>query len=338
MVEPEIPAEVLAAARARADARARRDWATADRLRAEIEAAGYRVVDEGTRFELTPAHPPDVVDDGLVRYGSSVSVPSRLDEPPTGVATIVMVATDDTVDVVKAAGSMAEHAPDGTQVVIVAVAPSREQEAALRRVDAVDSGAPGVQTEVVFTSAPLGHAAALNAGIRRAAAPVVVLLDAGVEATGDFVTPLVDALADPSVGVAGGSGLTSADLRRFDAAPAGDVDAVALDCLAFRRDDARVRGPLDEAFTLPRHLDVWWSLVLRDEGEGATARRAVAMDLPLVRHEHRGQMPMDRAERERLSKRSFYRVIRRFGHRRDLLVRPGPADWRAARAGGREGR
>src|SRR3954447_6452312 len=119
MVEPEIPREVLAAAHERADARARRDWATADRLRAEIEAAGYRGVGEGTRLELTPAHPRDVVDDGLVRYGSSVSVPSRLDEPPTGVATVVMVAMADTVDVVKATGSMADHAPDGTQVVIV---------------------------------------------------------------------------------------------------------------------------------------------------------------------------------------------------------------------------
>ena len=64
----------------------------------------------------------------------------------------------------------------------------------------------------------------------------------------------------------------------FDDAPAGDVDAIEGYCIAFRRADVAARGPLDEHFRFYRNLDIWWSLVLRDEGEGTAPRRAVAVD------------------------------------------------------------
>jgi hypothetical protein len=148
----------------------------------------------------------------------------------------------------------------------------------------------------------------------------VVVLGATVEPRGDLVSPLRTALDDPTVGVAGAWGVVSRDLRRFEEAGPGDVDAIEGDCLAFRRGDYVERGPLDERFRLDRNLDLWWSLVLRDEGEGREPRRAVALDLPLVRHE-RGPTATAEAERVRLSKRNFYRVIDRFGHRRDLATR-----------------
>ena len=50
-------------------------------------------------------------------------------------------------------------------------------------------------------------------------------------------------------------------------------------------------------------------------------RRAVSLDgLPLVRHEHRGYTSLPDDERDRQSKRNFYRIIDRFGWRRDLLI------------------
>jgi hypothetical protein len=147
----------------------------------------------------------------------------------------------------------------------------------------------------------------------------VILLDPSVEPTGDIVTPLVDALEDPTVAVAGGWGIVSADLRKFTDAPRGDVDAIEGYALAFRRDDAQTRGPLDERFRFYRNLDIWWSLVLRDEGPGAPPRRAVSVEIPAVRHEHRGWTSLPEEERDRLSKRNFYRIIDRFGNRRDLV-------------------
>jgi hypothetical protein len=309
-----IPDEVLDAAHARARAREARDWTEADRLRAEIEAAGWKIADRGTDFALTPAAPPDVAEGDRVRYGSSAGVPSRLEESPTGVATVVLVATEWPDDLARAITGLRRDAPAETSIVVVANAPSPEQGTALESI-ANEAG-----TEVVWTSERVGQATALNIGLRRAIAPVVVVQDTSVEPTGDIVTPLVRALDDPTVAVAGGWGITSADLRRFEAAPPGDVDAIEAYALAFRREDVAARGPLDEHFRFYRNLDIWWSLVLRDEGEGMSPRRAVAVELPAVKHEHRGWSSLPDQERERQSKRNFYRIIDRFGARRDLLI------------------
>ena len=123
----------------------------------------------------------------------------------------------------------------------------------------------------MWTSERLGHAAATNIGIRRVEAPVVILLDTSLEPTGDFVTPLVRALDDEPVAVAGGWGITSTDLRTFEDAPAGEVDAIEGYVQAFRRSDAAAFGPLDERFRFYRNLDIWWSLVLRDGAETTTS-------------------------------------------------------------------
>jgi hypothetical protein len=323
MTRTRIPDEVLAAAHARASARAARDWDEADRLRAEIEAAGWKVVDRGMDFALSPAAPPDVEEAGVVRYGASRNVPSRLDEPAGGLATVVLIATDHPDDLERTLRGLVASAPAGTSVVVVADGASDETAAALDGLGpiAADAGTP---LEVTRTSEPLGHAAAVNIGLRRASGPVVILLDTSVEPTGDVVGPLVAALEDADVAVAGAWGIESADLRHFEEAPAGDVDATEGYCLAFRRDDGRDRGPLDERFRFYRNLDIWWSLVLRDEGEGRPPRRAVALaGLPLVRHEHRGWTSTPEGERTRQSKRNFYRILDRFGSRLDLLTDRG---------------
>jgi hypothetical protein len=320
-----IPEAVLTAAHERAAARAARDWAEADRLRDEIEAAGWKIVDRGTDFALSPATPPDLPEDGRVRYGASTNVPSRLDDAPVGVATVILVATDWPEDLARALASLGEHAPEGTSVVVVADGPNEEQTAALEALEQ-GAGTGGLGVEVSWTSERLGQAAAVNIGVRRAPGPVVLQLDTSVELTGDAITPLVEALDDESVAVAGGWGIVSGDLRRFEEAPAGDVDAIEAYCLAFRRSDAAERGPLDERFRFYRNLDIWWSLVLRDEGEERQPRRAVVLEgLPLVRHEHRGYASLPDAERDRQSKRNFYRIIDRFGWRRDLLVKADDA-------------
>ncbi len=336
MTRQRIPDDVLSAAHARARAREARDWPEADRLRAEIEAAGWRIVDRGTDFALTPAAPPDESDGDHTRYGSSRSVPSRLEEAPSGQATIILVALDWPADLDRALSGIRATSPPGTSVVIVADGPSAAQAEALDALEALSTtdpgvaspaGGPGPPIEIVRTSERLGHGAATNIGLRRATGPVAVLLDTSVEPTGDVVSPLVRALDVASVAVVGGWGITSTDLRKFEDAPAGDVDAIEGYLQAFRRADYVARGPLDERFRFYRNLDIWWSLVLRDEGEGSVPRRAVRLDgLPVVRHEHRGYASLPDDERDRQSKRNFYRIIDRFGSRRDLLVRARGGD------------
>lgn len=318
MTRPFVPQPILDAAHARAAARAARDWAAADRLRGEIEAAGWRVIDSGTGFRLDPAHPPDIVDEAGISYGRSEAVPSRLTEPPTHAATVVLVATDQPDDLARALAALGATAPLGTQVVVVADAPD---DAVAARLPAGGPDADGqLELEVVRTSARLGVGAAWNIGLRRAAGEIVIVMDTCIEPTGDIVTPLAAALGDPGVAVAGAFGLRSGDLRRFEEADAGDAVAIEGYLLAVRRGDAEAAGPLDEGFRFFRSLDIWWSLVLRDRGSAAPRRAVVVPGLPLARHEHRAWTSVPELERQRLSKRNTYRLLDRFRERRDLAV------------------
>src|SRR3989304_6347508 len=176
-----------------------------------------------------PAFVPPIAPDEIVALARArAGGPPGLSEPPSAPATVVLLATDWPADLARALNGVRAHAPAGTQVVVVADAPSRGQAAAL---EALERGA-GDPDEVVWTSARLGQAAALNAGVRRASGAVVILLDTSVEPSGDVVTPLIAAMADPSVAVAGGWGVATHDLRHFQEAGPGDGAAVGGSCLA----------------------------------------------------------------------------------------------------------
>ncbi len=347
-VRPTIPSEILALGHARSAARRSRSFREADRLRAAIEAAGYRVVDRGGDFLILPAHPADVTDEsGRVRYGWSGAVPSRLDEPATAVATLVIVAEGGPDPLRRTLAGLRAHALAGTQVVIVA-SPDATLEAALTPEDllAPIAGAP---PEVVFTAKAFRPAAARNAGARPSRGAVVAWLAAGATVSGDVVTPIVTVLADPTVAVTGAVGLVAADIRHFSVAPAGDVDAIDRALLAFRREEIGILGAMDERFFGDDQLDRWWSLVLRDgpdlpeEGDGDgtdeveagvedaqepyVARRAVALDLPV---DPSAAMPLapepaHEGEAARRRKRDLYRFIDRFTGRPDLL-RPASSE------------
>ncbi len=158
------PPEIAQLAAARAAAREARDWPEADRLRAEIETAGWAVVDRGTRYTLRPAHAPDLETDGVVRYGRSGAVPSRLEEPASAPLTVVLVADDRPDEAARALAALRSEASVGTQVVIVANDPTPGQATALA--DPLEA-VGGVAVEVVWTSARLGRAG----GAQRGSAP-----------------------------------------------------------------------------------------------------------------------------------------------------------------------
>jgi hypothetical protein len=290
-----------------------------------LESLGWRVVDAGISYRLELLHPADVVQGGRTRYGWSGAVPSRLGAPTSVTASVLIVATDAADDLERQLAGLAGAVGDDVQRIVVANGPSAEQETALvgwqerwaaERGEAnpeVDDLA--LSTEVVWLASRSSVATALNAGIRRAAGSVVVVLGPGVEAGGDFVTPLVAALASPDVAVAGPWGLASDDQRHFAPADEGaPVAAIDLDCLAFRRSDAADRGPLDERFEGDALLGAWWSLVLRDAGEGQASRRAAVVDVPVVR------AAPDTHDEDPAERRNRYRFIDRFGNRTDLAV------------------
>lgn len=315
MTRPYVPQEVLDAAHARSAARAARDWTEADRLRALIMAAGWRVVDRGTDFSLEPEAPADIVEADVVRYGRSASVPSREAEPAAARATFVLVARADGPAIEAALDGVLAHRSVEDQVIVIEDGPASGSDLRL-------PSRPGSE-EIVRTARPLGAGAALNIALRRAVGEIVVVLDGSLVPDGDIVPSLAEALADPSIAVVGFVGRRTTDLRRFrDVVSDADATTIAAGVLAFRRAEGIAAGPVDEALADPSYLDTWWSLALREgPGDAAGPRRArVVANLPVRPATALGSPPVDSPAATRLRKRNFYRVLARFRGSDDLLA------------------
>ncbi len=295
-----LPDEVARLVEERATARRNRDFARADDLRARIGELGWEVQDLASGSTARPRLPPTPAPTG---YARPEDLESLLDEPATVDATLIAVAEDHPSDLHRLLNALRRHPPAATtETIVVANAPSFPT-------DALPGG-----TVVLPTSHRLGWADAANLALRRSRGGITVLLDTSIEPTGDFLTPLLAAFEDERVGIAGGWGVVTDDGRSFREAPAGEVHAIEAYALAVRREALRRVGGFDPHFRFYRNADLDLSFAVRDAGW-----RAVAVDLPLIRHEHRGWTSLPAAERDRLSKRNFYRFLKHWGDRRDLL-------------------
>jgi hypothetical protein len=303
MMGADPPAEIVGLAEERSRARAARDWAHADELRARIEAAGWRIEDAGTAFALLPARPPDLVEDGRTWHGSADTVPPR--DPATGTASVsVVIICDERLgppDPVLL-GALAQPSA-GTEVVVVAP----------RGLDVT-----GPFHELVGTAVPFRAGEAVVAALRRCVAPLVIVVAPDRHVEGDLPGAVAGALADPAIAIVGSEGLVSHDLRRYHPAPPGEVTAVRSGCFAFRRAEALVPGTLDSHLHLPDSLAAWASLALRDRGPDEPPRKAMALALPVSRARSAADLPDDHA---RLAKRDAYRIAARFA-RRSWLAHP----------------
>ena len=164
-----------------------------------------------------------------------------------------------------------------------------------------------------------GFGAAHNDGLAKATGDVVILVDTSLELTGDLLGPLVDALADPSVAVAGPYGLSTADLCDYEERISGDVAAIQGYCLAARRADLLVLGGVQERFVWYRNADIDISLRLRTMS--ASTRRAVAIGAEHCRrHVHRAWEATPEAQRGDLSRHNMGIVHEAFFGRKDLAV------------------
>ena len=274
--------------------RRERDFAAADAIRERLHAGGWEVLDSAQGSELQALKAP-------IAAGT---------KPAARAVTLLTIVHGWRPDVERWLLSVFTHCKADFEALLV------DNSGDPRTAGWLQSRA-AERLRLVTLDPPVGFATAVNAGIEAAAAEVVVLFDPGVELTGDAITPLLDALADPTVVVAGPFGLRGNDtLKEFDKDPGPDVDAIEGYCMAFRRSDADAVQGFDPKFRFYRIADIEFSFRLRDHGGRA---RAVA-GLPLIKHEHRLWEATDPKERDRLSKRNFYRFLDRWGGRADLLV------------------
>ncbi len=292
----------------RAAARGRRDWSTADALRDRIRALGWEPVDSAHGSTARPAL-PEAGGAGATGYARPEDLESLLEQPATLDASVVVQTDDHPADLARFAKGLRQHAPAlDWELLVVANGTSGVDEPADSLTDL-----PAV---VLPTTARLGWADAANLGLRRARGRAAVLMDTSLEPTGPFLGALLATLEADGVGLAGPWGVVSADARQFAAAPPGEVDAVEAYCLAIRRDALRQVGGFDRRFRFYRNADLDLSFAVRDAGWRAVATG----ELPLRRHEHRGWNSLPEDERDRLSKRNFYRFLDHWGDRPDLLI------------------
>ena len=172
-------------------------------------------------------------------------------------------------------------------------------------------GRAAERLRVIGLDPPLGFGSAINAGIEAAAGEVCVVFDTSIELKGDAVTPLIRALEDRSVAVAGPFGVRGREgLKEFDPSAGPEVDAIEGYCMAFRRADALAVNGFDPKFRYYRIADIEFSFRLRERG----GKAVVVPDLPVVKHEHRMWESTEPADRDRLSRRNLYRFLDRWRH------------------------
>lgn len=277
------PPEVAALAERRAAARAAKDYAASDALRDEIAALGWTVKDDAGGWSLAERPPYDVAE-------RIADLPDRSAEPDTRDVTVAIVADGWPEDVRRCVASVRAHT---TAHVLVLDA----------GIGYTDGGA-----EVLHLANDPGWAAARTALLRADTARVHLTLDPSIELTGDAVTPVVAAFDDPDVVVAGGWGvMLDADWHGFSDGVPGEVDAVLGYLMAVRRSAALATPPHPKA-RYYRNADIEWSYLLRAAG----GKAVMTEPLPATRHRHRGYHDSDPEYRERESKRTYDRFLKRF--------------------------
>jgi cysteinyl-tRNA synthetase len=310
----ELPDAVRVLVDEREGLRRNKDFAAADRLRDRIGAAGFQVRDTRAGAAVVPRLPaPPAKLDGVHR---SNDVPSFLAKPDALDYTVVITGRDDVESLRRTADAALRYAPDHRMELIVVDNGSSDGTSSwLDELERRDG-----RVRVIRSDHNIGIGAARNCGLRAARGKYVVLVDTSVEFTGDVLSPLARVLDDPSTGVAGAFGVRSDNLRDFEDAPPPEVDAVEGYLMAFRRDRLRDVGLMDEKFRFYRHLDLDYSFAFRDKGY----RNRIVPNVPVRRHAHTDWERTPPEERDRLSKRNFYRFLHKYGHREDLLISRQP--------------
>jgi hypothetical protein len=278
------PPEVVALAERRAAARAAKDWPASDALRDEIAALGWLVKDTAGGWELAEKPPYDVAE----RAGD---LPDRSAEPDTRDVTVAVHAEGWPEDVRRCVASVREHTD--AYVLVLDCGTAYTDDAA---------------HEVLHLASHPGWAAARTALLKADTARVHLTLDPSIELTGDAVTPVVQAFDDPGVVAAGAWGVNAAEgWHEFTDGTPGPVDAVLGYLMAVRRDAALATPPHPKA-RFYRNADIEWSLMLRAAGGTVV----MTEPLPATRHRHRGYHDTEPEYRDRESRRTYERILRRF--------------------------
>ncbi|TMB99042.1 MAG: glycosyltransferase [Chloroflexi bacterium] len=307
--ETEVPESVRERVAERQTLRRRKRYREADPIRAELIEAGYEVRDTRAGTQVRPQPAWRRHEAGL---SSSEDVESLIAREPELEISVGIVARRGCPQLMRCLESVRRFLPERAEIIVV---DNGFDDDCRSEIDEFGSKAP--RARAFHADHFLGTAAGRNVSLRQARGRVLVLIDTSVEMTGDALTPLARTLDDHTIGIAGRWGVTTGDLRSFEEAiESGNVDAVEGYIMAFRRDVVREAGLLDEKYRFYRHLDLDFSFAVRNRGY----RAVIDTNLPLIKHEHVDWNATPPQERDALSKRNFYRFLRKWGKRSDLVL------------------
>ncbi|HEX3200396.1 MAG TPA: glycosyltransferase, partial [Actinomycetes bacterium] len=279
-----------------------------DAIRDQLRQAGWLVRDTPDGPELLAAPPYETL-------APDAAAP-RWDEPDRHDVSVVVHVAGWPEDVARATRALAAHHPHlGYEVLLVEDGAGEVTGRALE-----DLAHDDPHVRVLHLDPAIGFGAAMNLAMGQALGRVLVWLDPHVEATGDLLSPLLAALAEPGAGLAGGWGVTTTTLLEFQADDGPEVDAIEGYLLAVPRALA-ARVGVDPKDRYYRNADLDYSFAVRARTPPAEPLRAIRVPVPATRHRHRGFHDTDPRERDRASKKNYDRFLGRWKNRTDLLTR-----------------
>ena len=281
-------------AQERLDARAAKDFAKADRLRDEIAALGFEVIDVAGGFEFRAKE----------RFPTFASTRDLRAIKINGDIAITMIVDGFAADAAETVRSIKTHSK--TPVIALVTGDPAEL------VDEIDT-----QFQLIAITENFGWGENANALLKNISSKYLVIMDPSTRFTGDAIAPVLAELAKgqfSAVGWRGGLVNTEDEWRSVDDKGAGEVDVLFSYFLAVNSLDATNAGGFNNRAIYYRNADIEFSLRLRHANG-----RLLQMELPLEQARHHGYYDTDEEFREVQSKKNYDRILERFRGKSAIL-------------------
>ena len=294
------PAEVIALAEARVEAKANKDFALADHLREQISLLGWTIKDLAGSYELSQRPSYQVWN-------------SMADAPEVNVSStyLAIIKVDGWLADIQESVNSVLSLSTAIEIVLVDVSGDAEVGAGVHAL----ASTPRVH-EIHLLSDP-GWGVVMRAASQKFVTEFVIFMDPSTSLTADPIPQLDDAFADSTVVSAGWRGaLVNIEdaWRTVDDKGPGEVDVLLGYFMAVRRKALLATDAPHSKAIFYRNADLELSLELRAHGG-----RLIALDLPLEQGRHRGYHDSEPTMRERESKKNYDRILAKFRGRSEIL-------------------
>ncbi|HLQ29700.1 MAG TPA: cysteine--tRNA ligase [Ktedonobacteraceae bacterium] len=311
-----VPSEIAAQVRERDALRSRGQYAQADQVRQELNAAGYDLKDTSHGALVLPRRP----EDEFTIISSSTDVPDNRWLSDLFEFSINLVAHNNREDLQRCIESICrynQHDARHIELVIIENGSTDDTLTYLQQL-ARNGDLVSIHVQVLFADHNMGFAAGRNATMRASRGHSIILMDTSIEVKGNIWEPLASTLADRNIGAAGPYGLVTDDLREFHESSGPDVDAIEGYLMAFRRELLQEVGWIDEKFRFYRLMDIYYSFFFKAAGYRVVAVPELADCV--VKHPHREWYSLSEDEQATKSKKNYDIFRDRWHHGESLLV------------------